>query len=252
MPIVRINKANVHIQELNTGAKESVLMVHSMLGSLAEYYFSIAPVLARKYHIVLYDLKGHGKSEKVTSGYGLQAMADDLLALMDTLKMPSVHLAGYSYGALIALKMAARHPQKIKKLVIIEAPDPDKQEILELTNTYSKQRLTDYLSKSTHHTFPLGKRHLDQMHGMCEFLLKETSFKTETLEDRDFFTGSEIDSILHDTLLVYGDHSDCAPAGNKLNKKMRACRLQFIPGNHYLPLQAPALVASQLSTFFEN
>lgn len=252
MPVIEVNKTNVHIQELNAGAKESVLMVHSMLGSLAEYYFSIAPVLAREYHIILYDLKGHGKSEKAARGYGLQAMTEDLLALMDILKLQSVHLAGYSYGALIALKMAASHPHKIKKLAIIEAPDPDGQEILELTNAYSKRHLTDYLAKSTHQNLPFGKRRLDQMHGMCEFLLKETSFRAETLEDRNFFTGSEIDGILHDTLLVYGDCSDCAPVGNRLYQKMQGSRLLFIQGNHYLPLQAPALVASQLSAFFGN
>jgi esterase len=96
-----------------------------MFSNLSVYYFNIAPLLATKYHVVLYDLKSHGMSEKVLEGYDLESMTNDLIALMEALNLQQVHLGGYSFGGLIALKMAIRFPERIKKLAIIEAPDPN-------------------------------------------------------------------------------------------------------------------------------
>src|ERR1700753_2900134 len=103
MPVIKIREREVHYQELNKGAARSVVLVHGMLGNLAVYYFRIAPLLAEYFHVVLYDLKSHGLSEKVRDGYDLDSMSDDLFGLMEVLQLRKVLLAGYSFGALIAL-----------------------------------------------------------------------------------------------------------------------------------------------------
>src|ERR1700753_126011 len=103
MPIIKVTGRDVHYQEMNKGAKRTVLLVHGMLGNLAVYYFRIAPLLAEHFHVILYDLKSHGLSEKVRDGYDLDSMSDDLFGLMEVLQLRKVLLAGYSFGALIAL-----------------------------------------------------------------------------------------------------------------------------------------------------
>ncbi len=114
-------------------------MVHGMFSNLSVYYFNIAPALAGHFHVVLYDLKSHGMSERVAAGYGLDSMTDDLLALMDALQLDKVHLVGYSFGALISLKMAMRFPERIDKLVMIEGPDPADDKTRDIIDEYSRE-----------------------------------------------------------------------------------------------------------------
>ena len=96
MPVIKVNHRDVHIQELNKGAAETVLLIHGMFSNLSVYYFNIAPVLAEHFHVVMYDLKSHGMSERALEGYDLNSMTDDLYALMEVLNLNKVHLAGYS------------------------------------------------------------------------------------------------------------------------------------------------------------
>lgn len=83
MPVITVNGKSVHIQELNKEAAETIVLVHGMFSNLSVYYFNIAPLLATKYHVVLYDLKSHGMSEKALEGYDLESMTNDLFALIE-------------------------------------------------------------------------------------------------------------------------------------------------------------------------
>lgn len=115
MPIITVNNRKVHIQELNKGAEQTLVLIHGMFSNLSIYYFNIAPILAQHFHVVMYDLKSHGMSERVLEGYDLENMSSDLIALMDHLQLQKVHLLGYSFGGLIALKTALRVPQRVEK-----------------------------------------------------------------------------------------------------------------------------------------
>ena len=77
MPNVRL-----HVQELNPEGKETIIMVHGMFSNLAVYYFNIAPMLAKHFRVVLFDMKGHGMSEKIPTGYDLTSMTTDLRDLI--------------------------------------------------------------------------------------------------------------------------------------------------------------------------
>jgi pimeloyl-ACP methyl ester carboxylesterase len=253
MPIIKIKGKDVHVQEINKEAAEPVLMVHGMLGNLAVWYFHIAPVLARHFHVIMYDLKSHGMSEKVTDGYDLHSMAGDLLSLMDVLQLPPVHLVGYSYGGLVALKTAIRFPGKIKKLSVIEGPDPGDQGPLAMMAAYSKEALRDYTTGMTEAPGRImGKRQLDRNHRMYEFLFRETSIRADMYRERDFFYRNEIDTIPHKTLLIYGKDSDCVPAGRQLSHKIKDSRLLVMKGDHNVPVQEPRIIAHELKDFFIN
>ena len=94
-----------HVQEL--GAGPPVVMIHGLLlGSMASWYFTAAPALARRHRVRLYDLRGHGRSSIPATGYQLPSMAADLEALMSHLGMERVHLVGHSFGGRVALTSA--------------------------------------------------------------------------------------------------------------------------------------------------
>lgn len=67
------------------------------------------------------DLRGRGLSDKPESGYSLADHAADVIGLLDQLELDSVILGGHSYGGLLGLYLAANHPERVKKLVVIDA-----------------------------------------------------------------------------------------------------------------------------------
>src|SRR5689334_20350545 len=104
-----------HVQELGDGAgRPPVVMLHGLLlGSMASWYFTTAPVLAAGRRVMLFDLRGHGLSGRPKDGYDVATMAGDLGALVEARFGAAdgpVDLVGHSYGALVALRFAIDHP----------------------------------------------------------------------------------------------------------------------------------------------
>jgi len=253
MPIINIHEQKVHFQELNREGAETVLLVHGMLGNLAVYYFRIAPILARRFRVVMYDLKGHGMSERAACGYDLASMAEDLLALMDALGLRSVHLAGYSFGGLIALKAAILYPERIKRLSVIEGPDPSDVEPLEILNAYDKEAFAEYVSSRTNgNATRKGQRQMDKDNRMQEFLFTETTIREDMKRDSGFFYKGNIYGIRHKTLLIYGKESDCMAAGYALSYKINNSRLVLIEGDHSIPIREPVKIGKWLEQFFSK
>lgn len=251
MPIINLPNVHLHVQELNPEGQETIVMVHGMFSNLAVYYFNIAPMLAKHFRVVLFDMKGHGMSEKVQTGYDLTSMTNDLRDLMDALGIEKAHLAGYSYGGLVALKMATRFPERVGKLAIIEGPDPSEQETLTIIDTYSREFLIHYIENFADTTRLLaGKRQLEKNHRMYEFLFNETSIRSDMEGEKAFFNDPAVSAITNDTLLVYGEESNCVSSGRTLASKIPNATLVLAPGDHNVPVQQPEAVGTELMVFF--
>jgi len=253
MPVIDIQRAKLHVQEFNSGAQETIILIHGMFSNLAVYYFNIAPVLAMNFRVILYDMKGHGMSEKVKHGYDLSSMTDDLSELMASLNIMKAHLVGYSYGGLVALKMAMRFPEKINKLAVIEGPDPNEQETLSIIDTYSREFLEHYVENFADTTkMQMGRRQMEKNHRMYEFLFNETTIRSDMESEKDFFQQVPMGQIGHETLLIYGDQSDCVPSGETLASKIEKSNLVLVPGDHNVPIQQPETIGSELLLFFND
>lgn len=253
MPVITVNNRGVHIQELNKDAVETLVLVHGMFSNLSVYYFNIAPILAQHFHVVMYDLKSHGLSERMNDGYDLEQMSDDLSDLMEHLNLSSVHLAGYSFGGLIALKMAARFPEKVKKLAIIEAPDPNDDKTRDIIDDYSREFLEHYVANFTDTTkVKMGKRQMERNHRMYEYLFHETTIKSDMIKEREFFDSTEIKVVSQETLLLYGKGSNCLQAGYKLKTHIKGAEMVEVDGDHNVPIQQPIIIGALMETFFKN
>ena len=103
------------------GPERAVLLVHGIMAGLQEWS-KLGPTLAKHgWYAIAPDLRGRGWSDKPTHGYGIAYHVNDLLAICDALGLPRVHLIGHSLGALIGYFFAAVHPNRIGRLVAVDA-----------------------------------------------------------------------------------------------------------------------------------
>lgn len=114
-----------HVQRLGRppGSATTTVFLHGLvMDNLSSFFFTLANPVAQHAPVVLYDLRGHGMSERPAIGYTLDDMVLDLEGVLDALgeKAP-VHLVGNSFGGLLALAFAARHPDRVAGLVLIDA-----------------------------------------------------------------------------------------------------------------------------------
>lgn len=85
--------------------------------------------LSSRYRVVAYDLRGHGRTPAGDRQYTLEFFVDDLLDLMDRLKILEAALVGLSMGGYIALRAVERNPDRVKGLVLCDTrSDPDSNE----------------------------------------------------------------------------------------------------------------------------
>jgi len=108
----------LHYQILGEG--EDVVLIHGLGANLAFWYMGIARLLARRYRVIAYDLRGHGRSSMPPSGYTLPDMGRDLLTLLDHLQIDRAHLVGHSFGARVALYFSIASGERVASLTVAD------------------------------------------------------------------------------------------------------------------------------------
>jgi pimeloyl-ACP methyl ester carboxylesterase len=107
---------------LEAGTGDPVVLIHGSGPGVTSYanWRLVLPALAENFRVVAPDMVGFGFSERPANiEYGVQTWADQVVGLMDTLELPTAHLVGNSFGGAIALRIAAQHPDRVGKLVLM-------------------------------------------------------------------------------------------------------------------------------------
>ena len=103
------------------------------LASSAHWYDIVAPFLCDQYRIIAPDQRGHGQTTQAPSGYDWETLSGDVTGLMDHVGLDRATVLGHSWGGNVATNLAARYPERVSKLVMIDggflggasARDPD-------------------------------------------------------------------------------------------------------------------------------
>jgi len=102
----------------------TVVFVHGLgIDNMSSFYYTLAnPAAHAGADVILYDLRGHGGTERPPTGYSVEASVRDLTALLDALGVSQpVHLVGNSFGGTVALAFAMAHPVRVASVLLIEA-----------------------------------------------------------------------------------------------------------------------------------
>jgi len=115
---INVNGARLFYRIAGKGSP--VVMLHGGLAN-SDYWGNQVKVLAPHHTVVLLDSRGHGRSGRDTQAYGYDLMADDVIALLDHLKIRKADVVGWSDGAILGLDLAIRYPDRAGKIFAFAA-----------------------------------------------------------------------------------------------------------------------------------
>lgn len=103
------------------GHGEPLILLHGGVVGISMFGSNVA-ALSEKREVVAVELQGHGHTVDIDRPLSYEAMADDIAALMKYLGFERADVLGYSLGGGVALQLAIRHPEDVRKLVVVSAP----------------------------------------------------------------------------------------------------------------------------------
>lgn len=125
MPYLTIPQRGAADESLNLyyevhGAGRPLVLIHGGLMS-GEGFGPLLPMLAATHQVVVPDLQGHGRTGDIDRPLDARLMADDVAALIDHLGLDRPDVVGYSLGGGVAFWVGVKHPDHVRKLVLVSA-----------------------------------------------------------------------------------------------------------------------------------
>lgn len=269
---VRLGDANVHYYEGGTSAghpdSPPVVLLHGFGASAVWQWHEQVGPLARRHRVIMPDLLWFGGSWSKKRDFGVDYQIEVVLQLLDHLGIEQAHFVGISYGGIVAHELAALHPERVAKLVILDSPGrvytaDDHTAMLARFNVSNVGALlvpntpedVQVLMELGYHKPPKAPRWvqsqvLDTMYG--QFREEKELLLTTLLEQLD-----ELDErpgqVTQETLLIWGELDPVFPLeiGRRLEASMQGrARLRVVEKAGHAPnLEHGDLVARWLLEF---
>ncbi len=103
------------------GSGEPVVLLHGAFMTITNNWADWIGELAKTRKVIAVEMQGHGRTADIDRDITSENLADDVAALLDHLKIPKADLIGYSMGGGVAMQCAIRHPDKVRKVVVISS-----------------------------------------------------------------------------------------------------------------------------------
>ena len=272
MPTITANGVTLHYLQMGSGP--DLVMLHGLSGNLAVWHLRMVPLLQEHFRVTTYDLRGHGNSSMPPSGYTTRNMATDLCALLDELGIAQADIVGHSFGADIALHFALIHPNRVRRLALIEPGIPALMQDRKHVDWEGWKYWAEILESLTGVPVPIERRNdvaymvrrsfeVPVVYGPLKGLprrkdrvlrLLDTTTMTTDYEVVDELTLPNIATIPHSKLLMYDGASAWLSSFHVLKDLLQNCESVVLPGSelrHFAPLEAPEILVDRLLQFLE-
>jgi len=118
---VKVNGLNLHLAQAGSG--EPLLMLHGWPQHWYMWRYQI-PELTQHYSVLCPDLRGFGWSDAPATGYEKEQLVDDIIALLDTLKLNRIRLMGHDWGGWVGFLLCLRQPERVQRYLALNSPHP--------------------------------------------------------------------------------------------------------------------------------
>jgi pimeloyl-ACP methyl ester carboxylesterase len=225
---VTANGVRLHAQRIGRGERTVVLLHGLVMDNLSSWYYTCANPIARTCDVILYDLRGHGLSERPRTGYGVQDGVADLAGLLHGLDVRQpVWLAGNSYGGLLSLAFARMYPERVAGLLLVEAHFPVAGWGEQVASTLAVASEWSIKPETLAWFDERKARHHDRRKRSADDLLDHTSLVAD-LKGEPPLRDEELRAIEQPSLALYGEHSDIIERGRTLAREMPRCELRVL------------------------
>jgi len=262
MPQRSVNGVRLYVEDTG-GNGPPVLFSHGLLYSCRMWDAQV-PSLRGRFRCICYDHRGQGQSEVAASGYDMETLCEDAAALIRDLGVQPVHFVGLSMGGFVGMRLAARHPELVRSLGLLDtSADPEPPE-----NIPRYRRLT-FVERWLGPRLVVGPV-MKIMHGATVRADPARAADLRAVRDRFLAMDrigavravhgvldrkgihAELGTIRAPTLVMVGEE-DTATVPAKAEAIARAIRdatLVRVPkAGHLSPIDNPGLVTEQLSSF---
>ncbi|HYL79374.1 MAG TPA: alpha/beta fold hydrolase [Candidatus Acidoferrum sp.] len=257
---LEVNDVSTYVEDGGSGYP--VVLIHA-LGTSLRSWGRVVPVLEKRYRVVRYDFRGHGRSEKSAGPASLSLLAEDLRALLQALGFARVHIVGLAVGAIIAQQFAVDHRGLASGLVLADtrsaidssaaAYNEGRAEMVERGGMRAAVDLT------IERAFAPGfaERHpeaLAEFRG--EFLANDPhGYASISRALSSFHVTDRLPEIDCPTLLLTGEMDRlCPPAeAAAMQARLPKAKLEILPGvGHFSAIEAPEVFAGRTLTFLDS
>jgi len=263
---ININELNLHYLDWGNHDKPPMVLLHGLCSS-AHYWDIFANRASGEYHVLAPDQRGHGDSDWAKS-YGPRGYVLDLEGFIEELGLQKLTLIGHSMGGINAIIYAARHPENVKALVIVDiGPEISPEGVARMEAARSTEPET-FKTEDEVITYirKLEPRESD------DFIRHQAKYAV-TLDDRELLTfkydpallvtelrspdwlWDYIDQIVCPVLLLHGSESDMLDAkvaGMMVNRLMFGHLLDIERAGHGVPGDNPEAFESSVLSFLKS
>ena len=245
----------MHFHVERAGAGPPLLLIAG-LGYASWYWRELQANLARDASTLAFDNRGTGRSDKPAGPYSLAMMADDAVAVMDAAGWRDAHVLGHSMGGYISLTLAARHPERVRSLILVgTAPGgPDSQPIpAETLQAWEAARALppqDYARRTMPHSFAPGwtDAHPQEFTRILarrlEFPTPPANWLAQYNACVDYFVeGVDVARIRKPATVIHGEQDRVVPHHNGKLIAQRLPGAKFVSlkdAGHLPPLEDPS------------
>ncbi len=237
---VQVNGWPVHYEVVGEG--EPLVLVHGLSESTRVWYKNL-PTLAEHYRVYLIDLPGFGAMRKFHRHFNLAQSGSWLDGWMQAVGLEAIDLVGHSMGGYVSMALASMHPEKIKRLVLVDS--------IGIPFNLPVRRLVYPALKAIGRTIPsfwlcIGYDYLRAGPAMI-------SNASRQIVELD--AASVLSAVNKPTLIIWGENDDLVPfaLGRQLHERLTGARLCVLPGtNHFCMYERPREFNQALLTFLQG
>ncbi len=101
------------------GKGKPIVLLHGSYMNIPLNWSHIIPLLAKDRKVIVTEMQGHGRTRDISRELSYEGMADDVSGLLKHLKIDRADILGYSMGGGVAFQVAVRHPEQVRRLVVL-------------------------------------------------------------------------------------------------------------------------------------